>query len=226
MALTNNLPPQAYTRDTLVKAIEWMSTQPQAVRERANSADLMVSYYLQARRKVAAQIEAPVSGETFKTDLKHLAEDLKQFEESTPPHPNRSASYGHFEETHQASNSSASNSASQITLVQHIAQPTPMYPPPPHMVAAQANSSSQTQQHHHQQQQIQHPTYHHVPMPPLQQPPPVPSHAHKLPTWTIDSRSLAAARDIQQRFNLSCEGEAIRLLLTLGIERAKELGWN
>src|SRR5665213_3819607 len=85
MAMTTNLPPQAYTRDTLVKAIEWLSGQPPSVRERASSADLVVSYYMQACRKSAAHLEAPVSGANFKSDLKHLAEDLKQFEEPTAP---------------------------------------------------------------------------------------------------------------------------------------------
>src|SRR3954468_11192236 len=97
MALTQSkIPPQAYTRDTLVKAIEWLTTQPPAVRERANSADLIVSHYLQARRQAAAiQMEAPVSQENFKADLRHLAEDLKQFEEPSapPPQPARSPSY-------------------------------------------------------------------------------------------------------------------------------------
>ncbi len=85
MALIQNLPPQAYTRDTLVKAIEWLSSQPPAIRERASSADLIVSYYLAARRKAAATMETSVSPENFKSDLKHLAADVKRLEEPEPP---------------------------------------------------------------------------------------------------------------------------------------------
>lgn len=151
MALTSTIPPQAYTRDTLVKAIEWIGTQPSAIRERANSADLVVSYYLQACRKAAVQMEAPVSQENFKSDLKHLAEDLKQFEA-------------------------------------HSFAPPPTAAPPP------ANRSTFD-------------------------PPPVPTSL----TWTIDPRSMSAIREIQQRLNLSSEAEAIRLLITLGSERARQL---
>lgn len=177
MTTITNLPPQAYTRDTLVKAIEWLSSQPQSVRERATSADLIVSFYLQARRRMtAAQMEAPVSGENFKQDLKHLAQDLKQFEDpSAPPHtqaqPSRALSHGHFEWPQEV-------------------EPQP--PPTP---------------------------IHHAPPPP---PRPAPVE-HKGPTWSIDPRSLAAAREVQQRLNLSNEGEAIRLLVTFGYERAREL---
>lgn len=172
MAITTNIPPQAYTRDTLVKAIEWVSTQPTAIRERANSADLIVSYYLQARRRMtAAQMEAPVSGETFKSDLKHLAQDLKQFEEPSvfpmapPTQPSRSLS--------------------EIPIPP--AAPRVSVTPPP---------------------------------PPSQDPAPS---APKVITWTVDPRSLAAARELQQRLNMSSETEAIRMLITLGMERARAI---
>lgn len=162
MALTTNVPPQAYTRDTLVKAIEWLSGQPSSVREKATSADLVVSFYLQAsRRKAAFQMEAPVSGETFKADLKHLAEDLKQFEEPSVPPP----------------------------VVQLFSQPEPIFKPEPIPQS-------------------------HVP----RSEPPV-----KPASWPVDNRSLAAARELQQRLNLSSEMEALRMLLVMGIERARVL---
>lgn len=190
----NSIPPQAYTRDTLVKAIEWLSTQPPAVRERASSADLIVSCYLQAKRKIAAQMEAPVSGETFKNDLKHLVEDLKQFDEpSAPPQaPSRSPSFGDFEQE-------------EPPVV------TPLRPDAHHVQPAQAQ-------------------YHYVPAqpPPVQAPqPPPPQYRPQPPPaqpgWTPDARSLQAARAIQQRFNLSNENEAFRFLISMGIERAKEM---
>ena len=166
MAVMNSVPPQAYTRDVLVKAIEWLGTQSPAVRERANSADLIVSYYLQACRRNAASLEAPVSQEVFKSDLKHLAQDLKQFEEPVaPPPPSRTPSHGLPEDFH--------------------ARVEPIFNPPP---------------------------------PPAPRAPPL-----SAPTWSIDPRSLSAARELQQRLNLGSEGEAIRMLITLGLERAKQL---
>lgn len=100
MSVTGNLPPQAYTRDVLMKAFEWSQTQPPAVRERAGSADALVALYLQAKRRGTAadgtplQWEQPTAAsvEAFKADLKNLAEGLRQFDEETlaPPHtPNQ-----------------------------------------------------------------------------------------------------------------------------------------
>lgn len=172
MALTTNIPPQAYTRDTLVKAIEWLGHQPASVREKATSADLVVSFYLQAnRRKTALQMEAPVSGENFKADLRHLAEDLKQFEEpSAPPTP----------------------------VVHLFSQAEPIFKPEP----------------------IPQPVHVHVPHPreAVRSEPPV-----KPTTWPVDNRTLAAARELQQRLNLSSEVEALRMLVTMGAERARAL---
>lgn len=164
MALTQNIPPQAYTRDTLVKAIEWVSSQPPTVREKASSADLIVSLYLSARRKASSE-EATLKQETFKTDLKHLVDDLRGYEEPTAP-------------------------------------PTPIPTPAPTPAVAPA------------------------PTPPARFPSPVRAPEH-LPVqafnWAVDERSLGLARDLQERLNLGHESEALRLLIQLGSERAREL---
>lgn len=76
-------PPQAYTRDTIVEAFNWLQTQTESVREIAKTTDVMVSLYLRAKRnKENGKIEdeAPVSSRNFKSDLKNLAEGLKAFE--------------------------------------------------------------------------------------------------------------------------------------------------
>ncbi len=220
MAMTTNLPPQAYTRDTLVKAIEWLHTQPQAVRERATSADLLVNVYLQARRRAAVQMEAPVSGETFKTELKHLAEDLRQFEgpDAPPPQAGRSHSsgpsfevhQGHAQPLHAAVEPLFKHAPMEAQAAPHVAPPVHHVPPPVHL----------TPQPQHQ---VNH-SYHHQPQAHAQPHVQPQTHAQPKPaTWHVDARSLAAAREIQQRFNLSSEGEALRMLITLGQERARDL---
>lgn len=91
MGITNNLPPQAYTRDVLAQAYNWLKTQPAQIKERATTADSLVSLYLQARRSGAAgatnpssswSSEAPASSEAFKNDLKNLAQGLKAFDQT------------------------------------------------------------------------------------------------------------------------------------------------
>lgn len=79
-----NAPPQAYTRDTLVKAIDWIAHQSDAIRGQATNADSLVALYLQSKRRNGASSSSsyPVSGEAFTEDLKSLAKDLEKF--STP----------------------------------------------------------------------------------------------------------------------------------------------
>jgi hypothetical protein len=175
----NSMPPQAYTRDTLVKAINWLSSQPQAVRERATSADLVVSHYLQACRRAESQTEASLgrsisdpanaNGETFREDLKTLAEGLrKQFEEPTAPPPIPSVT-------------------TSVTVPARSPSPSPAQAvtPPPGLEAGSPDRESLT--------------------------------------WQVDARSLALAKTVQQRMNLGSEIEGLRLLITLGAERAREL---
>ncbi len=85
---TANYPPQAYTREVLTQAFNWLRTQPQSVKDRALTADSLVSLYLHARRQEhlgSWESEAPVSSENFKSDLKNLAQGLREFENFTPP---------------------------------------------------------------------------------------------------------------------------------------------
>jgi hypothetical protein len=202
MAVTNTIPPQAYTRDVLVKAIEWMQQQPQSVREKATSADLMVSFYMQACRRAAATHEAPVSQENFKQDLKHLAEGLKQFEDIAPPphHPGRFPSYGH-------------------AVVEPIFTPQPVEQM--HVEMGAQRNQYLHQQHMHQQQTHVH--VHQPAPPPHPQPAPPSAPKPNGMQWTVDAKSLAIARDVQQRLNLSSESEAIRMLITFGAQKARDL---
>jgi hypothetical protein len=75
-------PPQAYTREVVSQAFEWLHQQPTTVREAASSIDAMVAMYLQAKRRSASMGLGPdaASAQTFKRDLRTLAEDLKKFE--------------------------------------------------------------------------------------------------------------------------------------------------
>lgn len=191
MALTTNIPPQAYTRDTLVKAIEWVSSQPPSVRERASSADLVVSFYLQACRKAAVQMEAPMSSANFKSDLKHLAEDLKQFEEPIAP------------PTH-ASARPSSHVLPQTPPEQYFSPPEPIFKPEgPARVELRLEPP--------------------VAAPPPRHEPPPTAPPKSATSWPVDARSQHAARELQQRLNLSSETEALRMLVTLGAEASKKL---
>ncbi|MGE4132756.1 MAG: hypothetical protein AB7F86_14020 [Bdellovibrionales bacterium] len=106
-------------------------------------------------------MDAPVSQENFKADLKHLAQDLKQFEDPSPPTlAKRTSPYGGRVE--------------------------PLFEPP-------------------------------APAPPAPQP------IREPVGWQPDGQSLDSARELRARLNLSHEHEALRLLITLGMERARQL---
>jgi hypothetical protein len=80
----NSFPPQAYTRDVLSHAYEWLRTQPVSIREMAKDADSLVALYFQSRRRPAEAPTLTPSSQSFKNDLKVLAEGIKQFEDTKP----------------------------------------------------------------------------------------------------------------------------------------------
>lgn len=88
-------PPQAYTRDMLAAAYEWLGSQPPSIRELATNSDNLVALYLQARRRLtnnsantnsrSPSTMTEVSSEAFKQDLRTLAEGMKQFDSTSSP---------------------------------------------------------------------------------------------------------------------------------------------
>ena len=81
-------PPQAYTRDILAAAYEWLRSQPQSIRELATNSDNLVALFMQSKRRGGTVMPPTmpampeVSSETFKQDLRALAEGFKQFEQA------------------------------------------------------------------------------------------------------------------------------------------------
>ncbi len=72
-----DLPPEAYTRDTLQAAFDWLQTQPDIVRASVHTPERLVSLFRRAQR--LNDNDHPVSSKKFVTDLKNLAMSLDQF---------------------------------------------------------------------------------------------------------------------------------------------------
>ncbi|WP_413558735.1 hypothetical protein [Bdellovibrio sp. HCB209] len=68
----NPLPPQAYTKETLLKAYQWLMSQNSNIKEIATTPDMLVSLYLKATRDGDSALERP-SIKNFKSELKSLA---------------------------------------------------------------------------------------------------------------------------------------------------------
>ncbi len=89
--MSMNLPPQAYTREVMGQAYEWLQSQPQSVKERATSMDAIVGLYLQHRRRGdnTPMSTTPISSQKFKENLQNLAAGMKEFEGNNAPAPKK-----------------------------------------------------------------------------------------------------------------------------------------
>jgi hypothetical protein len=75
----------------LAQAYNWLKSQPPVVRERAQSADALVSLFLHSKRFGNATVspwdqDSDVGAQAFKSDLKNLAQGFKDFESNVVEH--------------------------------------------------------------------------------------------------------------------------------------------
>jgi hypothetical protein len=218
----NNLPPQAYTRDTLALAYEWLSEQSVEVKEMANNADTLVALYLQARRRQQSanngggkdnntltnarpagtanhtQVENAIKSQTtyesegFKSDLKALAENMKQFDERDPFLPmNKSNEQQTISNAFQTS--SIQKIPDQYIIEEVIRKTTPTNP--------RLNISTST---------------------PIPRAPTEPRMPVDVLNY-LDVRTREILQETCRRLNLSSEHEALRMLVVIGSDRIQ--GW-
>jgi len=186
---TVNVPPQAYTRETLAQAYTWLNSQPESIKARAQDADTLVSLYLHACRhglnvfKEDRIAEAPESTQDFKNTLQNLSKDIHQFEDKQQV------------DTQQAGKQQAGKQQADTQ---------------------QADKQQvDTQQVDTQQAENQPPANSAPLQTPLLEPPSKP--------LSLDPRSLDGIRRVQERMNLSSESEALRLLISLGYDRIRNI---
>lgn len=80
----NPLPPQAYTKETMLKAYQWLMSQNSSIREMATTPDILVSLYLKATRDGDSALERP-SIQNFKKELKSLAGMMGELDRPIQP---------------------------------------------------------------------------------------------------------------------------------------------
>lgn len=145
------LPPQAYTKETLLKAYTWLQAQGDHIKELATNPDILVSLYLKAKLDGDGALERP-SIQNFKTELKNLAGLMGEFEQQLPVQPQKTIQTK--EEPAQAQQQKASKSVNFLDL---------------------------------------------------------------------DSKSLLMIQEVKEEYNLSSDIEALRLLISIGSKRLKNL---
>lgn len=75
------MPPQAYTKEVLAAAFDWLADQPEYVRQKISSSDDLVGTYLKSTRLKTEFNRDLSSAKNFRNELQDLAQNLKQFEE-------------------------------------------------------------------------------------------------------------------------------------------------
>ncbi len=80
----NPIPPQAYTKDSMLKAYAWLQNQEASIREMATTPDILVSLYLKATRDGEGALDRP-SIQNFKHELKQLAGLMGEFDKEALP---------------------------------------------------------------------------------------------------------------------------------------------
>ncbi len=95
----NPLPPQAYTKDTLLRAYAWLQNQNPSIRGMATTPDILVSLFLKTTRDGEEALDRP-SIQNFKNELKSLAGLMGELEigkkgvvETPAPPPFQSAAH-------------------------------------------------------------------------------------------------------------------------------------
>lgn len=241
MANTNGWPPQAYTKETLAEAYEWLKTQPDTVKVLAKDSATLVSLYtnhqLRSQEGItghfdpseaveAIQQSAPVSGEHFKSELKTLAHGLNQFAPSGES-PRMQGSNFEFEHSDNQRRNQVESSPG-----------APAWHPPQQRYS-DAHQDMATVQHN--------PPLHTQTAPQPTLPPHVQrqnlEHLHSMPGQTssvsasnraqgaragglaalLDAHSQIKVTQIKEGMNLSSDNEALRMLISLGFDRLKNI---
>lgn len=197
-----HLPPQAYTKETLIQAYNWLRSQPSHVQELAKSPDALVALYSRAQIHGENYLSR-TNLQGFKTELKNLANMMGELEDSPmSSKPQTSSKSGG---SNHGPSSSLANSATVSSSAPVSIHPQNMSPgPSPAMPAAMTG------------------------MTPILNEPNLPlfNAAATVPQVpdlrsVIDARSWTMIQEVKNHFNLSSETEAIRLLVAMGYQKMR-----
>lgn len=217
-----SVPPRAYTRETLTTAFNWLQSQPESVRSKATTPDALVGLYMQAASRgvyaTGFDVEAPQSSQAFMSDLKNLAEGLKEFDDSrgsraVNPPASLKAQLGTQQTYPQSEARMPSSASTQIPLPLSVPNPSVQQPAPT---------------------QSPDPAY---AAPVVEQEPPPPTSmasgmaSGMAPAMTaastlvgeLNDRSLQMLREVQLALNLTSETETMNMMIALAHKSLKSL---
>ncbi len=206
----NPLPPQAYTKETMLKAYAWVMNQPASIKELATTPDILVSLYLKAQRDGLDSLERP-SIQNFRDELKSLAGMMSHLSSDGAQ---QSLSTQSFQTTTVSSVSTARTTSvapqPQTTVVQPHSRPASQETVTIDPLFTAATTASPTAQ-----QQTA------FPAPSARQPEAPVSPKEEKNFIDLDERSLSLIREVKGKLNLSSENEALKALLQIGYNTLK-----
>ncbi|WP_413575937.1 hypothetical protein ACLVWU_16245 [Bdellovibrio sp. HCB290] len=190
----NPLPPQAYTKETLLKAYQWLMSQNSNIKEIATTPDMLVSLFLKATRDGESALERP-SIKNFKSELKSLAGLMGELDR--PQQQSHAAGATYHPPVQQTLQPQAAQTMAQPVqqMVQQVAQPVvhvPQTPTPPqtHQVSYTEKTLTATTQSTNVME-------------------------------VFDCGTKLMIQEVKEEFNLSSELEALRMLIKIGYVKSK-----
>lgn len=220
------MPPQAYTKEVLATAFDWLSRQNESVKKSIRTSDDLVGLYLKSTRlKENQEGQAQTGGysadlssaKSFRSELQGLALNLKQFEDKPAQQPKSEPTSEYLHELNLMM--STQNQNPQMQPQQQV-QKTQQYEVP-----QQQNSNSRFTPQNTQpnsaaslNDEIQH-------MPTSKESIPLPQSADSAETvlLKLDKKTISAINLAKERLNLSSNTEAIRVLVSLGEKHLKKV---
>lgn len=243
----NPLPPQAYTKDTLMRAYAWLQTQSEPIRELATSTDMLVSLYLKAQREGEESLARPAIL-NFRNELKNLAGLMGPQDFASSAHAQAHESMS-AEQVQAAATVVASTPTPPLIALAPVITSSPTagtvfgptlvkattvensvtavaatIPTTMTTTATTASIAQNTAPVASQNQALpQVEPQQVVQQTRLDSPVPAVEKSKSSALQDLDEKSLNIIREVTQGLNLSCETEALRLLISLGFSKAKTL---
>ena len=196
----NPLPPQAYTKETMLKAYQWLMVQNSSIKEMATTPDFLVSLYLKATRDGEHSLERP-SIQNFKNELKSLAGMMGELDRA--PQPSSVVVQAAAAAAVQAQPMMAPQQP--VQHVQHVPQMQQQVLPPVQPVMTMPPAPTTQTQVSYTEKTL--------------------TTTSRTPETLdmLDCGSKAMIQEVKDEFNLSSDLEALRMLIKIGYSRSKGL---
>lgn len=220
----NPLPPQAYTKDILLKAYQWLMGQNGSIKEMATTPDILVSLYLKATRDGDHALDRP-SIQNFKNELRSLAGMMGELDRTPATHSQPVPQPTSHPTVQTAVQTAPAVSVQQQPLQQML---TPQMTTASAMPSAAPKAPAQTMTASAPVTTVMSAPSMSMPVPTQTQV----SYTEKTMTTTtrpsdpleaLDCATKLMIQEVKEEFNLSSDLESLRMLVKIGYSRSRSM---